>query len=95
MGCTRIRRKGERQTRPLAALSRPLFQHRTSRSHDPQLHTHAVIINATKRQRQDLATPSLTGPFLLPRGPRRDIRARARLCRFGAGLCHRADRKAL
>lgn len=45
---TRFRREGEKTGETTGSLVVATFQHLTSRAHDPQLHTHAVIINATK-----------------------------------------------
>lgn len=46
-----LRRKGwlGRKTEQTGNLVVALFQHDTSRAHDPQLHTHALVLNATRR----------------------------------------------
>ena len=45
---TRIRENGERKTVTTGNLVIGQFHHDTSREKDPQLHTHAVILNATQ-----------------------------------------------
>ncbi len=46
----RLRADGETSTQQTGNLIVARFQHDTSRTLDPQLHTHAVIANATERQ---------------------------------------------
>jgi conjugative relaxase-like TrwC/TraI family protein len=45
---TRVREGGEIRTVETAKLTVATFRHNTSRAQDPQLHTHAVILNATQ-----------------------------------------------
>jgi conjugative relaxase-like TrwC/TraI family protein len=64
---TRTRRTvdGERRHVPGDGLICALFRHRTSRAGDPQLHTHALIVNATRDDRERwlrLNAPWLLGP---------------------------------
>lgn len=48
MAATRIRDGGEVRRETTGNLAIATFRHATSRAQDPQLHTHAVIINATQ-----------------------------------------------
>ncbi|HUD92242.1 MobF family relaxase, partial [Sphingobium sp.] len=48
LASTQLRREGERISEATGNLVVATFQHLTSRAHDPQLHTHAVVINATR-----------------------------------------------
>lgn len=48
MAATRIRDGGEVRREVTGNLAIATFRHATSRAHDPQLHTHAVVINATQ-----------------------------------------------
>jgi conjugative relaxase-like TrwC/TraI family protein len=48
LATARIRNGGEQTTQTTGSLVVATFEHLTSRAHDPQLHTHAVVINATK-----------------------------------------------
>lgn len=50
---TRMRQNGERETIQTGNLAIAQFHHDRSRDNDPQLHTHAIIINATKNQNND------------------------------------------
>lgn len=45
---TRVREGGEIHTVATGKLAAATFRHNTSRAQDPQLHTHAVILNATQ-----------------------------------------------
>jgi conjugative relaxase-like TrwC/TraI family protein len=45
---TRVREGGEIKTVETGKLAVATFRHNTSRAQDPQLHTHAVILNATQ-----------------------------------------------
>jgi conjugative relaxase-like TrwC/TraI family protein len=45
---TRVREGGEIRTVETGKLAVATFRHNTSRAQDPQLHTHAVILNATQ-----------------------------------------------
>ncbi len=47
---TRIREDGAVRTTPTGELVAATFRHDTSREHDPQLHTHCVLINMTPDQ---------------------------------------------
>jgi len=47
---TRVKENGEVHREETGNLVIATFQHDTNRNHDPQLHTHAVIINATERE---------------------------------------------
>lgn len=44
---TRVRKKGKNEDRVTANLAAAFFRHETSRLQDPQLHTHAIVFNAT------------------------------------------------
>lgn len=48
MAATRIRDGGEVRRETTGNLAIATFRHATSRAQDPQLHTHAVVINATQ-----------------------------------------------
>ena len=48
MAATRVREGGEVQREATGNLAIATFRHATSRAQDPQLHTHAVVINATQ-----------------------------------------------
>lgn len=48
MAATRIRDGGEVRREATGNLAIATFRHATSRAQDPQLHTHAVVINATQ-----------------------------------------------
>lgn len=48
MAATRVREGGEVQREETGNLAIATFRHATSRAQDPQLHTHAVILNATQ-----------------------------------------------
>jgi conjugative relaxase-like TrwC/TraI family protein len=48
MAATRIREGGEVRRETTGNLAIATFRHATSRAQDPQLHTHAVVINATQ-----------------------------------------------
>lgn len=48
MAATRIRQDGEVRRETTGNLAIATFRHATSRAQDPQLHTHAVVINATQ-----------------------------------------------
>ena len=48
MAATRIRAGGEVRREATGNLAIATFRHATSRAQDPQLHTHAVVINATQ-----------------------------------------------
>ena len=48
MAATRIRDGGEIRREATGNLAIATFRHATSRAQDPQLHTHAVVINATQ-----------------------------------------------
>lgn len=48
MAATRIREGGEVRRETTGNLAIATFRHATSRAQDPQLHTHAVIVNATQ-----------------------------------------------
>jgi conjugative relaxase-like TrwC/TraI family protein len=48
MAATRVREGGEVRREETGNLAIATFRHATSRSQDPQLHTHAVILNATQ-----------------------------------------------
>lgn len=48
MAATRVREGGEVQRQATGNLAIATFRHATSRAQDPQLHTHAVVINATQ-----------------------------------------------
>ena len=48
MAATRVRVGGEVQRQATGNLAIATFRHATSRAQDPQLHTHAVVINATQ-----------------------------------------------
>lgn len=48
MAATRLREGGEVQRQVTGNLAIATFRHATSRAQDPQLHTHAVVINATQ-----------------------------------------------
>lgn len=48
MAATRIRDGGDVRREATGNLAIATFRHATSRAHDPQLHTHAVVINATQ-----------------------------------------------
>lgn len=48
MAATRIRNGGEVRRETTGNLAIATFRHATSRAQDPQLHTHAVVINATQ-----------------------------------------------
>ncbi|MBN8805473.1 MAG: relaxase domain-containing protein [Sphingopyxis terrae] len=48
MAATRVREGGEVQRQTTGNLAIATFRHATSRAQDPQLHTHAVVINATQ-----------------------------------------------
>lgn len=48
MAATRIRQGGEVRRDATGNLGIATFRHATSRAQDPQLHTHAVVINATQ-----------------------------------------------
>ena len=48
MAATRIRQGGEVRREATGNLAIATFRHATSRAQDPQLHTHAVVINATQ-----------------------------------------------
>ena len=48
MSATRVREGGEVRREETGNLAIATFRHATSRAHDPQLHTHAVILNATQ-----------------------------------------------
>ena len=48
MAATRIRQGGEVRREATGNLAIANFRHATSRAQDPQLHTHAVVINATQ-----------------------------------------------
>lgn len=49
LAVTRQMKDGERQAVPTGNLVVGLFRHNTSRDLDPQTHTHAIVMNATKR----------------------------------------------
>ena len=44
---TRVRKSGLNEDRPTANLAAAFYRHDTSRAQDPQLHTHAIVFNAT------------------------------------------------
>ena len=48
MAATRVREGGEVRREETGNLAIATFRHATSRAQDPQLHTHAVILNATQ-----------------------------------------------
>ena len=48
MAATRVREGGEVHRQATGNLAIATFRHATSRAQDPQLHTHAVVINATQ-----------------------------------------------
>lgn len=48
MAATRVRESGEVRREATDNLAIATFRHATSRAQDPQLHTHAVILNATQ-----------------------------------------------
>lgn len=48
MAATRIREGGEVRREATGNLAIATFRHATSRAQDPQLHTHAVVLNATR-----------------------------------------------
>ena len=48
MAATRVREGGEVRREATGNLAIATFRHATSRAQDPQLHTHAVVINATQ-----------------------------------------------
>lgn len=48
MAATRVRDGGDVRREETGNLAIATFRHATSRAHDPQLHTHAVILNATQ-----------------------------------------------
>ena len=48
MASTRVREGGEVRREATGNLAIATFRHATSRAQDPQLHTHAVVINATQ-----------------------------------------------
>jgi conjugative relaxase-like TrwC/TraI family protein len=48
MAATRVREGGEVRREETGNLTIATFRHATSRAQDPQLHTHAVILNATQ-----------------------------------------------
>lgn len=48
MAATRVREGGEVRREATGNLAVATFRHATSRAQDPQLHTHAVVINATQ-----------------------------------------------
>lgn len=48
MAATRVREGGEVQRQATGNLAIATFRHATGRAQDPQLHTHAVVINATQ-----------------------------------------------
>jgi conjugative relaxase-like TrwC/TraI family protein len=48
MAATRVREGGEVRREETGKLAIATFRHATSRAQDPQLHTHAVILNATQ-----------------------------------------------
>lgn len=48
MAATRVREGGEVRREVTGNLAIATFRHATSRAQDPQLHTHAVVINATQ-----------------------------------------------
>ena len=58
----RITEKGDTRTEPTNNLVIATFDHHTSRSGDPQLHSHSVIMNVT--QREDGAWRALAGEKL-------------------------------
>jgi conjugative relaxase-like TrwC/TraI family protein len=45
---TRVRKKGLNEDRPTGNVAAAFFRHDTSRAQDPQLHTHAIVFNATQ-----------------------------------------------
>ncbi len=47
---TRIGGKNDRKQEKTNSAVIAMFHHDTSRKHDPQLHTHCVVLNGTKRQ---------------------------------------------
>ena len=50
MAATRVRNGGVVEREATGNLAIATFRHATSRAQDPQLHTHAVVLNATKDQ---------------------------------------------
>lgn len=50
VAATRVKVAGEVHREETGNLVIATFQHDTNRNHDPQLHTHAVVINATERE---------------------------------------------
>ncbi|MCX7070047.1 MAG: conjugative relaxase [Gammaproteobacteria bacterium] len=49
IAATRVKSSGEIHREATGNLVIATFQHDTNRNHDPQLHTHSVVINATER----------------------------------------------
>lgn len=49
VAATRVKSSGEIHRETTGNLVIATFQHDTNRNHDPQLHTHSVVINATQR----------------------------------------------
>lgn len=49
LAATRVKSAGEIHRETTGNLVIATFQHDTNRNHDPQLHTHSVVINATQR----------------------------------------------
>ncbi|WP_439641642.1 MobF family relaxase [Nevskia sp.] len=49
VAATRVKSSGEIHRENTGNLVIATFQHDTNRNHDPQLHTHSVVINATQR----------------------------------------------
>lgn len=49
VAATRVKSSGEIRRENTGNLVIATFQHDTNRNHDPQLHTHSVVINATQR----------------------------------------------
>ena len=60
---TRIKIDGEIFKKKVDNLTVAMFQHNTSRAHDPQLHTHCVIMNAVQKSDGDWRSAELKGVF--------------------------------
>ena len=50
VAATRVKSAGEIHRETTGNLLIATFQHDTNRNHDPQLHTHSVVVNATQRE---------------------------------------------
>ena len=60
---TRIKVDGEIIKEKVDNLTVAMFQHNTSRAHDPQLHTHCVIMNVVQKSNGDWRSAELKGLF--------------------------------